>query len=918
MAAQRLPVFRGRASERAALDRLLETARRGRSGVLNIRGEAGVGKTALLAYCVQQAHDFRVLQSVGIESEMELAFAGLHQLCSPLLLDVEGIPAPQARALTVALGLEGGERPDRFFVALAVLSLFAEVAEKRPLLCVVDDANWLDRASAQVLGFVARRLLAEPVALLFAVREPSDDLELTGLPEMALRGLEEDDARALLATVIPGRLDERVRERIVIETRGNPLALLELARAALTATDLAGGFGLPAVGGTPARIEESYLRRARELPASTQRLILLAAADPVGDAALVWRAAQTLGIGADALPPAEAEDLLHIGANVRFRHPLVRSAVYRGSSEDARRAAHAALAGATDSELEPDTRAWHRAQAASAPDAEVADELIRSADSAERRGGIAAAAAFLARAVALTPDPAGRASRALAAATAKFASADLEAAKALLASADAGPLDELSAALVQRTRAQIAFELRRGSDAPPLLLRAAERLRPLDRELACETFLEALVAAIYAGRLASGSDIAEIAFAARCGHVEGKPECTNQLMLSGLASRFTEGYAAAAPTIKRALRARLDEPQPLDWSWLAYNIAAMDAWDDNAWFELASRQAQLARESGAISMLPYALDYLAGYHIQAGELSQAAALMSEAEGLQVGIREPTLPYIPLQLAAWRGEATSAQMLITAMNEGASERGEGCAITVAEHATAILYNGLGEYELAVGGARNAAWAGEAGTSSWAASELVEAATRVGNRELALQAFERLSGATAASGTEWAKGVQARSRAFLEEDDAAEKLHREAIALLARSRMKAQLVRAQLSYGEWLRREGRRIDSREQLHFAHAAFSSMGAEGFAERARRELVATGEKVRKRRDDTRDDLTPQEEQIARLACEGLTNREIGAQLFISPRTVEWHLHNVFTKLGIRSRRGLKGALQGREAHIL
>jgi DNA-binding CsgD family transcriptional regulator len=913
MSVNSAPRFRGRTREREKLDGLLEQVRRGRSGVLVIRAEAGAGKTALLRYAGGQAAGFRVGEIAGVESEMELPFAGLHQLCAPMLAHLDALPDPQQGALRTAFGLSSDDPPDRFLVALAALSLLAEVAEEQPLLCLVDDAQWLDTASRQVFGFVARRLLAEPVALVLAVREPADERELVGLPDMSLAGLADDDARALLEAAVPGRLDERVRDRIVAETRGNPLALLELSRSVAPA-QLAGGFALPDAGNVVDRIEDEYRRRIASLPDATRRLMLLAAADPVGDATLVWRAAEALGLEREALEPASIEQLLEIGARVRFRHPLVRSAVYRAASASDRRAVHGALASAIDPEADPDRRAWHRAHAATAPDEDVAAELIASASRAQRRGGIAAAAAFLERAVTFTPDAGERASRALAAAGAKFDAADLVAAESLLATAAVGPLDELGQAQVQRVRAQIAFDLRRGSDAPALLLRAARTLEPLDAELARETYLEALVAVVYAARLATGTDVTDVAGAARSAPIGPEPLPARQLLLLGLAARLTDGYAAAAPLLKRALRAYRDEERQLDWLCVPYNLAAMDLWDDRAWFELASWQTALARATGALSLLPYALDYLAENHILAGDLPMAAGLLTEAGELSSGSRADTLPYVALLLAAWRGQATTASGLIEVMTRGAHARGEGCAIAFAEYATATLHNGLGQYELASDAAQKASAANEIVTSSWALYELVEAASRSDQRNVARDAVDRLSERLSASGTEWAKGTEARSRALVEDDGRAEDLHRQAIELLGQCRMTSHLARARLTYGEWLRREGRRVDAREQLRAAHGMFASMGAEGFAERARRELLATGEKVRKRQHDARDELTPQEEQIARLARDGRTNPEIGAELFISPRTVEWHLRKVFGKLGIGSRKELHDALPDRE----
>jgi DNA-binding CsgD family transcriptional regulator len=907
------PVLLGRTSERESLDLLLANVRDGRSGVLVIRGEAGLGKTALLRHAVGQADGFKVAQIAGIESEMELPFAGLHQLCVPMLSQIDTLPEPQREALSIAFGLSTGKAPESFLTALATLSLLAQFAEEQPLFCVVDDAQWLDGASAQVLGFVARRLLAEPIAIVFAVREPSDERELVGLPGLRLTGLGDEAAHALLAGVVSGRLDPPVGDRIVAETRGNPLALLELWPG-MTSAELAGGFALPDAVDVPTQIEARYRQRIDQLPAITRQLMLLAAADPVGDAAVLWRAAAGLGLGPESAEPAADAELLEIGAQVRFRHPLVRSAVYGAAPAAARRAVHAALAAATDPDTDPDRRAWHRAHAATAPDEAVAAELIASAGRAQRRGGVAAAAAFLERSVTFTVDPGERASRALTAARAKFEAADFRSAQSLLALAQAGPLDELGHAKAQRMRAQIAFDLRRGSDAPALLLSAARRFEALDVELARETYLEALLSAIYAAGLARGTDASAVASAALSAPLGGEPVTSKQLLLRGLATRLTEGYAAAAPALRDALLAYRAEERRLDWLSVAYDIAAMELWDDAIWLELASAQAERARATGTLILLPYALDYLAGFQVLAGDLSLAAGLLAEAQSLDLGIRAETLPYVPLRLAAWRGQASAFSNLLEVMRRGARERGEGCAIAAADYSAAILHNGLGQYELALEAAQNAAAADELATSSWALYELVEAASRSGQRAVASNAMDQLSERTSASETSWAKGTEARSRALVEQGDAVDGLYREAIAWLGRTRMAAHLARARLTYGEWLRREGRRVEAREQLRDAHDAFLSMGAAGFADRAQRELLATGEKVRKRRADVRDELTPQQLNVARLARDGRTNAEIAAELFLSPRTVEWHLRQVFGKLGIRSRMQLHGALPGRE----
>ena len=913
------PGMFGRTGELEILRRLIAKARSGRSAVLVVRGEPGIGKTELLRHLTAEASGFWVARVAGVESEMELPFAGLYQLCAPMLGRLGSLAEPQRRGLSVAFGLASGDSPDRFLVALAALSLMAEAAEEQPMLCVVDDAQWLDQASAQVLGFVARRLLAEPIALVFAIRtqpqgDPSPD-HLAGLPELRLGGLDEQSARALLATVASGPLDESVRARILEETHGHPLALLELYRDR-SAADLAGGFALPDARDLPERIEYRYAARLGGLPGEVQRLILLAAADPVGDPALILRAARVLGLDTGTVNLAAAADLLRFGANVRFRHPLVRSAAYRAATADDRRAVHAALAAATDPQADPDRRAWHHAHAAAGPDEAVAQELVNSAGRALHRGGVAAAAAFWERAVALTPDPGMRAARALTAAEAKYAAGDFEAAQALLVTAELGPGGELVGARVQRMRAQIAFALRRGGDAPPLMLRAAQRLQSLDAELAQQTYLEAMVAAIYAGRLARGRDARQVARAARSatpGPSGPEPLPHSQLLIHGLAVRLADGYLAAAPTLREALRRYRAEPREPGWQSVSYNVVAMDLWDDEAWFELADRQVRLARANGTLSWLPFALDYLAEIQVQAGELSKAAASLMERERIDQGTREATLPYVPLLLAAWRGDAPGAAELAEEMTRGAAERGEGAALTYTDYARAVLYNGLGDYRPAAEAAHAASAVDEIVISPWALYELVEAAARSDQRERARAAADQLSQQAVAGASNWARGAAARSRALVTEGRAAEAGYREAIELLDGTRMATHLARTRLVYGEWLRRENRRIEAGSQLRSAFDALTSMGAGAFAERARRELLATGEKVRKRDEDSRTDLTPQEEEIARLAHEGRTNQEIGAQLFIGRRTVEWHLSKVFAKLDISSRRELEQAMRKR-----
>jgi DNA-binding CsgD family transcriptional regulator len=918
MAAERLREFRGRSSERALLDRLVADVRGGQSAVLVIRGEAGVGKTALLRYATELAADFRVAQTAGVESEMELAYAGLHQLCAPMLDRLDVVAEPQQVAITVALGLAAGHPPDRFLVALATLGLMSAIAEERPLMCVVDDLQWLDDASARVLGFVARRLLAEPVALVFTVREPSAKHEMVGLPELPLRGLDDVDARALLETVIPGRIDERVRDRIVAETRGNPLALLELPRG-MSAAELAGGFAVPGPGALSRSIEDGFRRRLDALPADTRRLLQLAAADPVGEPLLVWRAAELLGIHPEAATPAIDADLFEIGAQVRFHHPLVRSAAYGSASPAERYALHAALAEATDPEIHPDRRAWHRSQAATGPDEELAEELERSAVRAQARGGVAAAAAFLESAATLTPEPADRVRRLLAAARAKRDAGALEAALHLLSAAEGGPTSAVQAAELDHLRGQIAFDQRRVGDAARLLVSAARRFEPLDPELARATHLEALGAAVWAADLDSPGALVEAAEAARAAPRAPDPPGAADVVLDALAVQLTEGYAAAVPALSQALETVRAQQVPAGdlgrWLWLtgarATGLIALELWDADAWHELAARQVRVARDAGALVQLQFALNFFARSQLSSGELATVAVLVEEERVIGQAMDNAAVGYEEMMLAAWRGQESRASELIEHMVHVATERGLGRMVDVATYAKAVLYNSLGRYEAARDAARAAfEHRDHVGFGLFVVAELAEAGSRTGDQALVEAALAWLAERTAVTRTDWLLGIEARVRALLNNGEAAEREYRESIEHLGRTRLRVELGRGHLLYGEWLRREARRVDAREQLRTAHDMLSAIGVDAFAERALHELLATGETVRKRRDDTRDDLTPQEEHIARLALAGRTNPEIGAELFISPRTVEWHLKKVFMKLGISSRKGLRDAL--------
>jgi DNA-binding CsgD family transcriptional regulator len=901
----------GRQSELAVLDGLVAGARAGQSQVLVLRGEAGIGKTALLDYLETSAAGCRVVRAAGVEAEMELAYAGLHQLCGPFLDRLDHLPDPQRIALGAAFGLTLAGAPDRFLVGLALLDLLADRAEQQPLICIIDDAQWLDRVSAQTIAFVARRLLAERIVLVVALREPSDTLDFTGLPEVEMTGLTGEDAGQLLDSVIKGPMDPRVRDRIIAETRGNPLALLELPRAWTTA-ELADGFGQPDLVPLASRIEQSFLRRVSTLPHDSQRLLVAAAAEPLGDATLLWRAAAVLGLDANSAHAAEAAGLIQFGSRVRFRHPLVRAAAYRSASADERQEVHRALAEATDGDVDPDRRAWHRAQAALLPDEEIAAELEKSAARAQSRGGLLAAAALLERAASLTPDPARRAERELAAAWRKRGGGALDAALALLATIEAGPADELRAAKVKHLRGQIALDQRRATDAVRLLVDAAQHFEPLDVDLARETYLEALGAAIFSSPT---DDVANaVAMAARAAApVHGEPRITD-LILDALATRIVDGRAAAVPSLTRALTKLRSIDYRVDDVGRQLGLVgnpftgyvATELWDFDAGHTVAELLVQRARDAGALVQLQFAVNELAVNEMLAGRLTDAAALVEEDRLVSDITGNPPVGYAAMVLAALRG-TDAASRLITAARDQTMALGEGRIVNFAGYATALLNNGLGRHDLAVQAAREVFDRdGLAGYQMMVVSELAEAASRTGDVKLMAAALYRMSERAGATPTDWALGIEARLRALLGGEDA-EAAYRESIQRLDHAGLRLEAARGQLLYGEWLRRTGQRNQAREQLRAAHDVLAAWGVAGFADRARRELVVLGERAHKRTAETTEELTAQEFHIAKLARDGLSNAEIGTRLFLSPRTVEWHLGNVFTKLGVSSRRQLR-----------
>ncbi|MCU7730085.1 AAA family ATPase [Actinoplanes sp. KI2] len=906
------PALRGRRRECELLRQVLADARKGESRVLVLRGDPGSGKTALLRYVSGLLGEWHRLVAVGVESEMELAYSGLHQLCFPVLDRLDRLPRPQRDALAVVFGLSSGPPPDRFLVALATLTLLDEVAKDEPLACVVDDAQWLDQASAQVLGFVARRLLAEPIALVCAARTGVGDAVLPGAPALAVAGLGVADSRALLMANVTGRIDPEVAAQIVAESHGNPLALLELPRT-WTGHDLAGGYGLPDSRPAASRVEQSYAQRLASLPQDTQQLLLIAAAEPLGHPRLLGAAAAALGVDLAAAAPAVAAGLLRLDARVEFAHPLVRSATYRAALPDQRQRVHRALAEATDIGTDPDRRAWHRSRATKAANEDVAAELERSAGRAQSRGGFAAAGAFLSRATELTPDPSMRSRRALGAAAANLQAGEFETARRMLTLATDEVADDLQLAQIDLVRAQLAFASSRGTEAPPLLLAAAQRLQPFDVRLARETYLDAFTAALFGARLNETVGMTEIAAAARAAAGQAGPEPTPaDLLLNGLIA-LADDHATAVPPCRAAVRRMASgwtpSPSRLRRLWQGC-VVAIEIWDDESAYVLSQRHVEIARRTGALSEVALALSSQTPVLVFCGELAVAAAAVAETQSVEEMTGIAAAPYGALIVAAWQGRAEHAARLIASTRQEATARGEGIGVAICAYTQAVLANGGGRYHEAISAARDAADHREVVVENWALPELIEAASRAGEPGLARASLTRLAEKTQACRTDWALGVEARSRALLSAGARAEDRYRASIDHLARTRMRGDLARAHLLYGEWLRRANRRVDARRELDSAFELFTAMDMAGFAERARHELLATGATVRKRGFEESTELTAQELQIARLATQGQTNSEIGAQLFISSRTVEWHLRKIYSKLGISSRRYLHTAL--------
>ncbi|MGI8334802.1 helix-turn-helix transcriptional regulator [Actinomadura scrupuli] len=906
----------GRHEECLALDELVEMAREGLSGTLVLIGEAGIGKTRLLEYAAGTATDLHIANVAGVESEIQLGFAALHRLLLPFLDRADQLPGPQRDALGAAFGLVAGPPADRFLVGLAALTLLADVAGEQPLMCLVDDAQWLDRESLEVLAFVGRRLHADGIGLLLAVRDgPAGLSALGGLPTVQVAGLPETDARRLLAAAVAGRLDPQVVERIVTETRGNPLALVELA-VELSGEQLAGGSLLPVPLPVGRRMEAHFLRQVGAMPAETRSLLLVASVAPTEDPAVLWRAAALLGLSPEAADPAVSGGILSPQPDLAFRHPLIRSAVYGGARPADRRRVHEAFAAVIDRDRDPDRRAWHLATAAVGLDEGVALELQRASERARSRGGHSAQAAFLLRAAELTPDPQDRAGRLFASAQAHLVAGDPLMAQSLLERA----APELGAPAMRvgalRLRAAIEMFFARVAAVPSILLEAVAAIDPREERLVQGMLFQALEAAIMARRYTTGTTLVDVARTALNAPRDHSVRATvPDLLLDAFANRVACGFPEAVPLLRAAVTAMRAEGELVEAGMplaVLLCLATEDLWDDTGRREVLGRLDTFDRDQGALQALRITLQGLASCELWAGRFGKAEALHAEAAEIATATGIPAEGSGPLvELLAWRGhEAQTRAAADIVIGTWAEQRGIGAAANHALLALTVLELSLGRYREALAWALRVYEDDAPGPGNHVLPDVVEAAVRAGDRAAASTALARLSERAPISGTPWALGVLARSRALMADDDRAEDLYLESIELLGRTLVVTELARAHLLYGEWLRRRRRRSDARRRLRTAHEMFATMGATAFAERARTELLATGERPRKRTAQTSHHLTPQEAQVAGLAAAGATNAEIATRLFITTSTVEYHLNKIFRKFDLTSRRQLARAL--------
>jgi DNA-binding CsgD family transcriptional regulator/tetratricopeptide (TPR) repeat protein len=906
----------GRSGDCRVLDDLVEAVRGGLSRSLVIAGEAGIGKTRLLEYAAQAADGVRTVSIAGVQSELRLGFAALHRMLVPFLDRIGVLPARQRDALSSALGLAAGPPADRFLVGLGTLTLLAEVAAEQPLIWLIDDAQWLDRESLEVLGFVGRRLYAGSIGLVFGVREPSPGLTaLDGLPVRHLSGLEPGAARALLARTVSGSVNARVAARIITETGGNPLALLELA-GQLTPGQLAGRSPLPERLPVGRRLQGHFLRQVKTLPPATGSLLLLAAAASSDDPAGLWRAAALLDLGPDAADPAIAQDVISVQPRVAFRHPLIRSAVYEGARSGDRGQVHDALASIAGQDGFPDQAAWHRAAAAVVPDEDVAADLVRSAERAEQRGGYVAQATFLARAAELTPDARQRAVRLFAAAQAHLAAGDGALAEASLDRAAPWLAAAGLHVAAQRLRASIAVFFSRHKDAPALLLGTVAAVDPPDVPLVREMLFEAMQAALVAREYTTGTTPVEVARAAlRAPRDQARAATATGLLLDGFATRIAVGYPAAVPLLRAAVAALFTgeqaAPAGIPATILGW-FAADDLWDDHERQAMLKRAEELQRRHGALGALRITLAGLTTGQVWAGRPAEAEASYLEAAEISTstGVPAPATTGVLLELRAWQGREQESRALAEMTAQWGQQRGAAILEIFALMGLTVLEMGLGRYTEALGWGMRIYDDDPPGVGNRILPEIVEAGTRGGDQRAAHAALGRLAERATASGTPWALGMLARSRALLAHDADAEAFYCAAITHLTGTSVRTDLARAHLLYGEWLRRQKRRKDARSQLRIACEMFDAMGAAAFARRTRTELLAAGDRPRQPAERPGPDLTPQEAQVSRLAAAGATNAEIATHLFVTTSTVEYHLSKVFRKLSITSRRQLAAAL--------
>lgn len=909
------PQLVGRSRELATVDALLEDVRHGLSATLVIRGEAGLGKTALLDSALSTASDFRVVKAIGIESETNVGFAGLHQLLIPFLPRLDRLPPPQRNALGVAFGLAMGPTPERFQVGVATLTLLAVATDGQPLLCIVDDAQWLDVESAQVLGFVSRRLQAEGVALLFAVREPLErPVDFGGIREIRLGPLDAGHARELLAVVHPEGLDDAEAQRLLEETEGNPLAILEL-----TTEPVRGWLGRPLAMSEPLpigdRLQRHFLRRVNDLSPSSQTFVRLASAEPSGDAVVLWRAAGELGLDKEAVAEAEAQQLIVMGPPLSFRHPLIRSAIYYTMPPAERRRMHAVLANATDRRFEPERHAGHRALAVVQPDEDVAAELAEQAKRAQQRGAHAAWALFASRAAELTPDPALKASRLLVAARAWIAAGSPDNAQKALNEARPALSDPYQRALSQALEGGVRFASGQPGDAPGILLQAARAMAPLDAPASRRILIRALEAAAFSRPSMAGPVMQGIAEAALVPVPAAVSlETASELILRGYATVITSGYRAGAPILKEAIAATLREGPAPEALHSLPTLAAYSLFDDTAAHALAADWVRVCRERAALTALPVALQLLAAAELHSGRLEEAEALTKHS--LETAEATGNLGFLgssrgTVLFKAWRGDEAETRELAAKHVAEARAHDEPFWANFSGYALSILELALGRYQAALDEALPTYKDDPPWTGTWVDPTLVEAAARVGDLSTAQDGLQRLTERAEAGGTPLGLGLLARCRAILADDSGAEAFYQEAIDRLGQSPTRPELARTHLLYGEWLRRQNRRREAREHLRTAYEMFVTMGINGFAARTRGELLATGEHVRRRTIETQDQLSPQELQVARLAARGVRNQQIASELFISERTVEYHLGKVFRKLDVSSRTQLAQAPQ-------